>query len=115
MSALENVKEQVLAECEDDFVGLWAIIRALEDTVGSMSPPLLRALTIEFLTPLLHGKEIEAGKVAPDGRHFVPIKESTEFVIKQLSHDWPPGGERPSLGDSLWFTRNKPGWFATRR
>ena len=61
MPDLEAMKRDLLEECRDDHVGLWSVIRYVEDEFPSECPERVREITLNVLYDLLKSGQIEAG------------------------------------------------------
>jgi hypothetical protein len=61
MGDLESAARDIIAECGDDYVGLWSIIRRVR-TAGIKDYPKLRTTAISLLKELLRHREIVAGQ-----------------------------------------------------
>jgi hypothetical protein len=108
MMSREGVVAQLLVECEDDHVGLWEVINAVEFDLGVHDPSKLRAASLEIVRSLLDHPGIEAGFPTPDGRHFTPWKMSHNNIIKRIEQEWDALGRLPTIGDIVWFSLEAP-------
>jgi hypothetical protein len=104
MPDLEAVKQDLLAECRDDHVGLWSVIRYVEDAFPGLSPERIREITLDLLRGLLNSGRIEAGFPDTNGVDFHPWPFPAEAVIEQIQRHWLPTGPRPNIGEIAWFT-----------
>jgi hypothetical protein len=101
----QSLKESILTECEEDYVGLWSVIRDVEELVPKRDEAAVRDRVLRLLRELLVAHEIEAGFPTPEGR-FRALKATTENVKARIAAEWPVG-HRPTIGEGLWFTRTK--------
>jgi hypothetical protein len=53
MADFEALKRDLLAECDDDHVGLWAIIGYVEDEMPTATPVQIRQETLKLVQELL--------------------------------------------------------------
>src|SRR5438046_591271 len=106
MPALESLKQSILAECEEDHVGLWSVIRDVEEAFPKSDEVVIRDRVVALLQELLLAHEIQAGFPDPDGRGFRPLRIAPDKVLARIEADWPVG-HRPTIGQGLWFTRAK--------
>jgi hypothetical protein len=104
MASLESVKRDLLAECEDDHVGLWSVIGYVEDEMPDAEDAKIRQATMDLLYDLLKPGLIEAGFPDSNGRDFHPWPFPAELVIDRLKALWKPNGPRPKPGEIVWFT-----------
>src|SRR6266481_5714624 len=106
MPATESLKQSILTECEEDHVGLWSVIRDVEEFFPKGDETTIRDQVLTLLEELLLANEIKAGFPAPDGRGFRPLRIAPDKVLARIKADWPIG-RRPTIGEGLWFTRAK--------
>jgi hypothetical protein len=106
MPTLDSLKQTILTECEEDHVGLWSVIRDVEEIFPQSDEPAIRDQVLTLLDELLHAQEIEAGFPAPDGQGFCPLRIAPGEVLARIEAQWPVG-RRPTIGEGLWFTRTK--------
>lgn len=104
MADLEAMKRELLKECWDDHVGLWSVIRYVEDEFPHESPERIRERTLEVLHDLLKSRQIEAGFPDSNGVAFHPWPFSAETIIERIQEEWPSAGPRPNVGEVAWFT-----------
>jgi hypothetical protein len=105
MPALDSLKQSILTECEEDHVGLWSVIRDVEESNPKLDRVAVREQVLTLLHELLLDHEISAGYPEPDGR-FRSLRLAPEAVMAQLEAEW-PADRRPTIGEGLWFTRAK--------
>jgi hypothetical protein len=103
MPSLESLKRDILTECEEDHVGLWSIIRDVEDYFPKKDVTAIREQTLEILRELLQQHEIKAGFPTETGK-FLPLQISPEKVMERIEAEWPPD-RLPTIGEGLWFTK----------
>lgn len=106
MPTLESLKRSILTECEDDHVGLWSVIRDVEDFFPNLDELAIRDRVLTLLDELLHAHEIKAGFPSPDGRRFLALGLKPEKVVAKIKEEWPLD-RRPTIGEGVWFTRAK--------
>lgn len=104
MAGLEAMKRDLLDECRDDHVGLWSVIRYVEDEFPQENPERIREITLEVLGDLLTSGKLEAGYPDSNGVGFHPWPFPAEAIIEHVKSKWPPQGPRPNLGEVAWFT-----------
>ncbi len=104
MPDFEAIKRDLLAECEDDHVGLWAVIGYVEDEMPSASPIQIRQETLKLLQELLAADQIQAGFPDSNGSDFHPWPFPAETIIDWIKSQWKATGSRPKPGEIVWFT-----------
>src|SRR6266436_2306176 len=105
MPTLKSLKQTILTECDEDHVGLWSVIRDVEESLPKRDNAGVRYQVLTLLHELLIAHEIEAGFPTADG-HFRSLKATPEKIMARIETDWPVG-HRPTIGEGLWFTRAK--------
>src|SRR5207248_691481 len=105
MSILESLKQDLLTECEEDHVGLWSVIRDVEEHFPGKDEASIRAQVLRLLRELLVANEIRAGFPTEQGK-FRSLRTTPERVLERIEAEWSPG-HRPTVGEGLWFTRAK--------
>ena len=103
MPTVDSLKQSILTECDEDHVGLWSIIRDVEEFLPKRDEVAVRDQVLRLLHELLVANEIKAGFPTPQGR-FRSLKASPEKVLARIEAEWPVG-HRPTIGEGLWFTR----------
>jgi hypothetical protein len=106
MPALESLKQSILTECEEDHVGLWSVIRDVEEAFPKKNEIAIRDRVLTLLQELLLAHEIRAGFPTPDGQGFRSLRLAPDKVLARIEAEWPVG-HRPTIGEGLWFTRAK--------
>jgi hypothetical protein len=106
MSTLESLRQSILTECEEDHVGLWSVIRDVEEFFPQKDETAIRDRVLTLLHELLLAKEIKAGFPTPSGRGFRSLRITPDKVLARIEAEWPVG-HRPTIGEGLWFTRAK--------
>jgi len=105
MATLESLKQSILTECDEDHVGLWAVIREVEDFLPNPDQGAVRDQVLKLLQELLVAHEIQAGFPTSEGG-FRSLKATPEEIMTQIEAAWPVG-QRPTIGEGLWFTSAK--------
>ena len=106
MPTFASLKQSILTECADDHVGLWSVIRDVEELFPKKAEAVIRARVLTLLHDLLLAHEIQAGYPTSDGRGFRPLRLDPEKILARIEAEWPVG-HRPTIGEGLWFTRAK--------
>jgi hypothetical protein len=104
MTTLKSVKDSIVTECEDDYVGLWAVVREVEEAFPGRDEAAIRDEVLHLLRELLAEHEIQAGYPIRTDRGFQSLALSPEQVIAQIEKEW-PAGRRPTIGEGFWFTK----------
>jgi hypothetical protein len=107
MSDLESLKRSILSECDEDHVGLWSVIRDVEEFFPKKDQAAIRDQTLRLLHELLAAHEIKAGFPTEAGK-FRSLRLGPEKVMARIEAEW-PADRRPTIGEGLWFTRARKG------
>jgi hypothetical protein len=103
MPTIESLKQSLLTECEEDHVGLWSIVRDVEEFFPKADEAVIRARVLKLLRELLLAQEIKAGFPTEEGK-FNALRIAPEKILDRIEAEWPVG-RRPTIGEGLWFTR----------
>ncbi len=106
MPNLESVKRDILVECEEDHVGLWSVIREVEDAFPDSDTADIRNRVLQLVHELLAAHMIQAGFPSPGGRGFRPLRMAPDQIVHRIEEEWPVD-RRPKIGEGVWFTRAK--------
>jgi hypothetical protein len=104
MPSLEALKHSIVTECEEDHVGLWSVVRDVEEHLSGQDETAVREYTLNLLHDLLLANEIEAGFPTADGRGFRSLGVSPEKVLDRIRKEWPVD-RRPTIGEVIWFSK----------
>ena len=98
------LRRDVIAEAERDYLGLWWIVRKLQEHRPGLSAFEGRAATLEFLRPLLQSGELVAGELSSDGSTFFAWDGTASEIVSRIAEAWPAGGADPDIGEIVWLT-----------
>jgi len=107
---LQEIHKDILAECADDDMGLWAIIRRVYQgpySYHARLPEWVRQKTIEIVRDFLQDQLIEAGN--PNGPTFQPLSASVDEIIAYIEREGDQLGRTPNIGDVCWFRATSAG------
>jgi hypothetical protein len=100
----EDVLDALSAECREDHVGLWQIVNAARQDLGSTTPADTRAVTLRLVRGLLGERGMQVGQPAPDGRRFIPWGLAPDQALRRIEQEWSALGRDPDIGEVAWFT-----------
>jgi hypothetical protein len=100
----EDVLESLVAECQEDHVGLWEIVDAVQFDLGAATPDETRDIALQLARRLVLERGMQVGHPAPDGRHFIPWDLPPEQAISRIEKEWAALGREPNIGEVAWFT-----------
>jgi hypothetical protein len=98
---MTTVAQQILAECHEDYVGLWSIVRRIRHE-GIPEGTNIIDTTLGLLLPLLASREIIAGQFKDN--KFREWKLGPKEVIAKIEAEWKELGHDPDIGEIAWFT-----------
>lgn len=108
MTTLEAIRDDLLAECSEDHVGVWSVLWEVRERVGTADPLVLRGLTLEVIRSLLDTRAVQAGMFTPDGNRFVAWALPPEQVVREIQRQWIALGRDPNIGDIAYLTATNP-------
>lgn len=106
---LEKIREELLLECEDDWVALWWILAKLRRAYGeNYDKDKTRALALDLISELLKTGKVEAGWPTADGG-WDSWKLSPDAVLTRIEADWDASDKEPAIGNEIvWLTTASP-------
>lgn len=103
MSDIAKLKYSLLAEAEEDHVGLWEVIGNAKRVSPNANSTEIQRITLDLVNELLNSGLIEAGFPASDGRSFIPWSGGSVEMVNRIKSEWNGLGREPNLGDVVWF------------
>jgi hypothetical protein len=100
----DEIVHQLLAECEDDHVGLWQLVNCVRLDLDVREPEEVRRITLELVCELLKSPGIEVGFPASDGRQFVAWDLPPEEAVRRIQQEWNALARPPDIGEIAWFS-----------
>jgi len=94
-----DLLERILTECEEDYVGLWSILRQVREA----RYPHPQIVTLALLRYLLATGIIEAGLPDANGGFHIWTSKPDD-TISRIALEWSKLGHDPDIGDIVWFT-----------
>jgi hypothetical protein len=102
MTTIDEVIKDLEEGCDDDIVGLWAIIWHLRQAIDEQED--IFEATLRVVSTLLD-KGIVAGQFRND--RFEIWRMPKAEVLGKIRNDWRTLGREPNLGDVVWLTTEK--------
>ena len=96
--------KELLLECYDDHVGLWAIIWVFREELQVADLGERRRMTMEIVRYMLGTGLVQAGFPTSDSTGFNPWDTSPTETIARIESEWDKLGHEPNIGDIVWFT-----------
>lgn len=103
-----NIKNRILVEAVDDYIGLWSIIREIRDCNKNLDLLSIRNQTISFLNEMLDNQLMQAGNFNAESEFKTWNFSSTE-IINKIEKEWDKLGYEPNIGDIVWFEITEKG------
>jgi hypothetical protein len=102
--ALALIEQRFLAECDEDYVGLWSVVRRFE-RAGVVDHYERQQMVLLLLAKLLSHGKIKAGqfsKQRSDARFYEWTTQPHE-TIQRIEQEWRQLGRDPDIGEIVWF------------
>ena len=97
----EAIAGAFIAECKEDYVGLWSLIRRVRSAGDSEEESQIRDRTLDLLYSLLSQGKVSAGQF--ESGKFQLWKDSPSEIVARIKHEWIDLGRVPNMGDIVWF------------
>lgn len=94
---------EFLAECQDDYVGLWSLVGRSRQASDGVGDEQRRDLILEKIHELLQQEKIVAGSFV-DKKTFLQWREDPEAIVNKIRGQWLALGRDPDIGEIVWFT-----------
>jgi hypothetical protein len=104
MKPADSLLSDLMAEFEDDHVGLWSVVKQVRRAFPDDRPEDIRTKTLSLLWFLLQMGSIEAGFPTRDGRGFESWGIKPYGVVTRIASRWKEPEQYPKIGDIVWFT-----------
>ena len=104
MNNLESAYEDILAECYEDYVGLWRVIRAVQRVIGDNADAT--EPTLLLIRRLLNTEEIVAGQF--NYQEWQEWKMPIEETMRRIESEWKALDHEPNISEIVWFTSKLP-------
>lgn len=92
-----------LAECQEDYVGLWTLVWRSRQAFAEANDEWRREQILDQIHKLLLQKTIIAGSFV-DKERFVPWSEPPDVATEKIRRQWLGLGRDPEIGEIVWFT-----------
>jgi hypothetical protein len=95
------IVSKVLLECQEDYVGLWSIIRALKDYETNDDEIMKKTMAI--ITELISKHGVVSGEFVNGVFEVwkIPLAE----IIEKIQNNWIKIDRTPDIGEIVWFTK----------
>jgi len=108
MRALSDIRQELLVEGQDDYVGLWEVAWILRRSEPSYTDDEIREVALESLRPLLCEGLMEPGALQDNGG-FQAWMCTPEEALAKIDKEWRGLGKDPNIGQVCWFRNTDSG------
>jgi len=95
------IRDSILTELPEDFVGLWWIPSRLRDEFGISDPDELRRKSLLVAASVLAESEVVFGQFSRG--EFCHWPETGDDAVRRIEREWRELGHEPDIGDIGWF------------
>lgn len=106
MIDLDPIENELMTECREDHVGLWAVISSVRDRFEEMSDAESHRVTLGIIRDLLASGRIGAGQFVrrSEGLIFEFWPLSPDEAVERIRSEWSALGRDPIPGEIVWLT-----------
>lgn len=104
---LSILREMIIEECKNDYVGLWAVIFDVKELFNKKNADEIKDITLQIIKKLLDENLIVAGFPTKDGRNFAKWNYSAGEIIYRIRKEWDTLHRDPDIDEVVWFTSCK--------
>ncbi|WP_218080291.1 hypothetical protein [Anthocerotibacter panamensis] len=105
--SLQSIRDSILIECSEDFVGLWSIAWRLRNRLKETDLFRIRQQTMQIVQDLLFADLIQAGTISDRELEVWEITPSE--IISRIESEWDILGREPDIGEIVWFVATEKG------
>jgi hypothetical protein len=102
MNPLDQIKQDFLAECADDFVGVWSLLRTVNFTIPNLTSIESQGITLRLLEDLLRAGTIIVLQIS--NSRLEAWNSPPASAVKRIKDEWDALGRDPDVGEIAWFT-----------
>ncbi len=114
MHPLDRIRQDLLAEGREDYVGLWEVVWRLKRSKPMPESDEIRELALEIFRPLLREGLMEPGVLQPNGG-FLAWTCTPDEALARIDAEWRALGQDPYIGQVGHFTNTLAGDQAAER
>lgn len=100
---IQQMVDEFVAESRDDLVGLWQVVRRIEER--SSDPTSLRERTLRVVRTLLEHGLLAGNPPYSLGGFQVWTDQRPDAVVSRIRKEWLELGRTPNIPDIVWFSR----------
>lgn len=102
---LENIWKAARNELQDDYVGLWELVRKVRRRLPDLDDQQVQDAVLAMLDRGLRRREVRAGLGAAVGGLESVWSNPVDQVIEQIRHEWNELGRDPAPGEVVWIDK----------
>jgi hypothetical protein len=100
----DDVLAALVEACDEDWVGLYEVVRIVRGEVGTASAEQVRLVTVPLLRALLEEHEVVAGFPHYTGVRFLPWEVPSKEALDRIDFEWSALGRDPVISEVAWFS-----------
>jgi hypothetical protein len=103
MQTNRDMLSRLIAEAQEDEIGLWLIIATLRNDLQVTDPALIRSKTLDCVRELLESGEVVAGYYKTDAGGIESWDMPIAKIVSRIDREWDELGHEPNIGDIVVF------------
>jgi hypothetical protein len=104
---LERILTDVLAEAQEDLVGVWLVRKWVQRAFPLLEPNAARGATLGVIERALGTGRVEAGGFEPATTSFQRWHLDARGSVDRIERTWKVLRRDPDIGDNLWLIGNE--------
>ena len=108
MSALWDIRREILVEGLEDYVGLWQLPWILRRKKPDSTDDEVREQALEIVGSLLREGLVEPGALQENGG-FLAWTCTPRESLARIDKEWRELGQDPNIGQVCWFSNTASG------
>ena len=111
MIALDEIRDTLLAECAEDDVGIWEVVRAVRQENPGLDSSATQAAALDVIRSLLETRIVQAGTLSNDERGWAFREWNVEpaQAVESIRLKWNALGRDPDIGDIAFLASKRNG------
>lgn len=109
MAAPDSVKQALVAEAADDFLGFWEVLWVVCNDLAVTGKKEQRGRTLQIVRDLLAEGLLVPGFPIGEGPDFDSWDVSVDEAMKRFKEAWDALDDDPFTGDIAWFVATPKG------
>ena len=106
---VQSLVRSFVDECQEDFVGLWAILWEVKRKFPSLKPGEAKMTSLEIVRRMLATGTVSVGDFDSQKRFVAfPDSMSDQALLAELDSRWIALGREPDIGEVAWLSRSVP-------